>query len=162
MQDPNYTRTWTSVASSADGNRLVATPAGGQIFFSNNGGTNWVMISSFLDSLQWTSIASSADGSRLAVVNSPGSIYNSTDSGMLWEQCALLPSLSWTCVASSADGSKLVAVANGGLIYTSSHGATTPGAAGYLSGTQQTAIELQYVGNGQFLPLSHIGAIVAH
>jgi photosystem II stability/assembly factor-like uncharacterized protein len=162
VQQDNNNRYWTSVASSADGNRLVATPAGGQIFFSNDAGTNWVMMSSFLDSLQWTSIASSADGSRLAVVNSPGNIYDSTDSGLLWVQCALLPSLYWTSIASSADGSKLVAVANGGQIYTSSHGTTTPGALGYLSGTQQTAIELQYVGNGQFLPLSHIGAIVAH
>jgi len=162
VQQDNNNRYWTSVASSADGNRLVATPAGGQIFFSNDAGTNWVMMSSFLDSLQWTSITSSADGSRLAVVNSPGNIYDSTDSGLLWVQCALLPSLYWTSIASSADGSKLVAVANGGQIYTSSHGTTTPGALGYLSGTQQTAIELQYVGNGQFLPLSHIGAIVAH
>ena len=73
-----------------------------------------------------------------------------------------LPTASWTGVASSADGSKLVLVANGNQIYTSSQGSTTAGTAGYLRGTRLTAIELEYVGNGIFIPLSHEGTIRAY
>jgi hypothetical protein len=65
-------------------------------------------------------------------------------------------------VACSADGTKLVLVANGGQIYTSSQGSTTAGATGYLSGTRLTAIELEYVGNGIFMPLSHEGTLRAY
>src|SRR5260370_42513143 len=66
----------------------------------------------------------------------------------------------WVSVASSADGSKLVAVVQGGQIYTSTpsfFSSTTAGMAGYLTGGQFAAIELQYIGNGQFLELSHEG-----
>jgi hypothetical protein len=39
---------------------------------------------------------------------------------------------------------------------------TTPGTAGYLAGGPNSAIELQYIGNGQFMPLNYVGAISAH
>ena len=70
-------------------------------------------------------------------------------------------SRNWTSVASSADGSKLVAVANNGQIYTS-HPNSTPGTAGSVTGGQSTAVELQYIGNNQFLPLSHEGTILSY
>ena len=73
-----------------------------------------------------------------------------------------LPAASWTGVACSADGSKLVLVANGNQIYTSSQGSTTTGTVGYLRGTRLTAIELEYIGNGIFIPLSHEGTIRAY
>jgi hypothetical protein len=47
-----------------------------------------------------------------------------------------------------------------GQIYTSAPN-TTSGAAGYLTGGQNVAIELQYLGNGEFLPMSHEGIIQA-
>ena len=69
----------------------------------------------------------------------------------------------WGAVASSADGSKLVAGIGPfslGQLYTSIPiSSTTPGTAGYLLSGQPSAIELQYVGSGQFVPLSHEGAI---
>ena len=68
----------------------------------------------------------------------------------------------WYAVASSSDGTKLVAVVYGGQIYTSGLATTTPGASGYLLGGQNTAIELQYIGNNQFLPLSHEGAFFVY
>jgi len=75
------------------------------------------------------------------------------------------PATSWTGIASSADGSQLVAVANpggGSFIYLSSQFSTTTGTNGYAAGSQQTAIELLYVGNGLFLPLSQEGTIRAY
>ena len=89
-----------------------------------------------------------------------GQIYTSTDSGGTWSPRDT--SRAWYAVASSADGSKLVAVVYGGQIYTSGLATTTPGVSGYLLGGQNTAIELQYIGNNQFLPLSHEGAFFAY
>jgi hypothetical protein len=77
----------------------------------------------------------------------------------------------WYSVTSSSNGSKLVAVVNGGLIYISTDSGVTwtnpipstlSGTVGYLTGEHLTAVELQYIGGGQFLPLSHEGALTAH
>jgi photosystem II stability/assembly factor-like uncharacterized protein len=153
-------RGWQSVAGSADGIKLVAVVYTGQIYTSIDSGVTWTPRE---NNRNWLSVASSADGTRLvAGVFSGGQIYTSTDSGMTWTPRA--SNRNWLSVASSADGAKLVAVASGGQIYTSipiSVSSTTPGTTGYLLGNQNSAIELQYLGNGQFLPLSYVGLIQA-
>jgi len=154
-------RGWFSVASSSDGTKLVAVDgfgsgSGGQIHTSTDSGVTWAADGSSQD---WSSVASSADGSKLVAVVNGGQIYTFTDS-----DATLTPresNRSWRSVASSADGSKLVAVADGGQIYTYSS-ADPPGTTGYLLGDQLSAIELQYIGNGQFMPLSHEGTIIAY
>ncbi len=115
----------------------------------------------------WHSVASSADGSKLVAVVDGGQIYTSTDSGVSWTPRE--SNRVWFSVASSADGSKLVAVVyNGqynGQIYTSTptfFSSTTGGTSGYLTGGQFGAIEVQYIGNGQFLELSHEGTLNAN
>jgi hypothetical protein len=153
-------RNWTALASSADGSQLIAAVSSGQLYISFDSGTTWTANPSI--SGTWTSVASSADGSRLVAVASSGSVYTSNDSGTTWAQRMDLPAASWTGVACSADGSKLVLVANGNQIYTSSQGSTSTGTAGYLRGARLTAIELEYVGNGIFIPLSHEGTIRAY
>jgi hypothetical protein len=147
-------RSWNSVASSVDGSRLVAAVLSGQIYTSADSGVSWTPRES---SRGWRSVASSADGSKLVAVAANSQVYTSTDSGVSWTPRE--GSRWWVSVASSADGSKLVAaVINGGQIYTSIVN-TTPGTAGYLLGAPSAAIELQYIGNGQFLPLSHQGEV---
>jgi hypothetical protein len=155
------TRAWSAVASSADGSRLIAAVSGGQLYLSSNFGVTWAPVNP-VAALSWTALASSADGSRLVAAASSGQVYISTDSGASWNQNFNVPSLTWSGAACSADGSMLVLVANGGQIYTSSQGGTTTGTAGYLTGTRETAIELEYVGGGIFLPLSHEGTIRAY
>jgi hypothetical protein len=151
---------WTSLSSSADGSRLVAVANPGQIYISPDAGTTWVASTPEF-SVAWTSVASSSDGSHLAATyTGPGYVYSSTDSGTTWATRA--PNLSWMGIASSADGGKLVIVANNGQIYTFSQSSTTAGTAGYLSGAGQSAIELNYVGNGIFMPLNHEGTIRAY
>jgi hypothetical protein len=81
------------------------------------------------------------------------------DSGVTWT--ARENSRNWVSVASSADGSKLVAAEFGGQIYVSVPGSTS-GTSGYLLGDQYSAIELQYTGGAQFLPLSFTGNILAY
>jgi photosystem II stability/assembly factor-like uncharacterized protein len=118
---------WYSVASSADGNKLVAVdefalPSGGPIYTSINSGTTWVQTSA--PNAYWYSVASSADGNKLvAVVNGSG-IYTTTNSGAVWVLTSA-PFGNWYSVASSADGSKLAAVMHGVGIYTSTNSGST-------------------------------------
>ena len=132
----NWTQTsapimnWNSVASSSDGNKLVAVVNGGGIWASANSGTNWAQTSA--PSTNWTTIAASADGSKLVAAASVGGIWVSTDSGTNWTQTSA-PNTTWFVVTSSADGNKLVAAVGGqspgnefsGLIYTSTNSGVT-------------------------------------
>lgn len=155
-------RNWTSVASSSDGSKLVAVVSGGQIYTSTNSGINWTARESIRS---WRAVTSSTDGSKLAAVVNGGQVYTSTDLGMNWTPHE--SSQLWYSVASSSDGSKLIAVVENGQIYTSTPpsatpGATTAGTAGSLTGGQGSAIELQYIGNNQFMPISHEGTIFGY
>lgn len=149
-------RNWSSVASSADGIKLVATVNGGQIYTSTDYGVTWTPRDG---NRSWTGVASSADGTRLVATVSGGQIYTSIDSGITWT--ARDSNRGWTGVASSASGDRIAATVSTGQIYSSDNlnPVTTSGAAGYLLGEQYSAIELQYVGNNQFIPLSHEGFI---
>jgi hypothetical protein len=120
---------WTSVASSADGTRLVAAAqpyannyfnVAGGIFTSLDSGATWAPTSAPTN-VTWTSVASSADGSKLVAVSQSngdtngdnlGSIYTSQDSGTTWLQTSA-PSNHWMRVACSGDGTKVFAVPEG-------------------------------------------------
>jgi hypothetical protein len=154
-------RNWVSVASSADGSKLAAAVSGGVIYTSGNSGSTWV--TNNVPMANWQSIASSADGSKLAAVIYGGGIYLSSNFGLTWAQAGAA-SNNWFSIASSADGSKLAATVYGGGIYTSQtalQSVSTMGTNGYISGTQGSAVELQYIGNGQFMPVSSAGTIWA-
>ncbi len=149
-------RAWYAVASSADGSKLVAVVEGGLIYTSTDSGVTWAPRET---SRSWRAVASSADGSKLVAATSIGQLYVSTDFGITWVPRSF--PAQWTAVAASADGTRLVAAVSGGQIYTSAQN-TTLGTEGYLTGGQFTSLELQYIGNGKFLPLSHEGTIVGH
>jgi hypothetical protein len=110
-----------SVASSADGTKLMGAAGNGGGFYSSTDlGTTWTSNSA----PAWGSpqIASSADGTKLVVVDSygypsGGLIYTSTNGGTTW-MVANAGSNFWNAVASSADGSKLVASAGDNGVYT--------------------------------------------
>ena len=123
---------WSSVASSADGSKLIAAvgdPYGppGHIYTSTNSGATWAPTTAPITN--WAAVASSADGARL-VAAAGGIYYNyspiftSADSGATWIQTSA-PITNWTGIASSADGMKLVAVSWGLAIYTSTNAGTT-------------------------------------
>jgi hypothetical protein len=123
---------WTSVASSADGTKLVAAATinplgGGLIYASTNSGLTWTLTGAPTNN-HWTAVASSADGSKLVAASqfeiskNYGGVYTSTNFGMTWTSNNV-PAAAWASVASSADGTKLVAV--GGGIYTSTNSGTT-------------------------------------
>jgi hypothetical protein len=107
--------TWTAVASSADGTKLVMAGAGssynGPIYTSKDSGLTWQSTPAPLR--LWDGVASSADGTRLAAVVShsafyAGGIYFSTNSGTNWTLTGA-PDIAWASIASSADGKNLLA-----------------------------------------------------
>jgi len=84
---------WSSLACSVDGTKLVAV-AQPFIYASTNSGATWFRTGA--PSSSWTSVASSADGINLvatsAAIYNPagggahgGPVYTSTDSGVNWQ-----------------------------------------------------------------------------
>ena len=156
-------RSWSCVASSADGSKLIAAVSVGQIYTSTDSGVTWTPR---YISAGWTAVASSADGSQLVATAYNNDINTSTDSGITWTHrygnWTPSPSSSPYCVASSADGTKLVVgYSPYGPILTSAQ-SSTAGTTGYLLGGPNAAIELQYIGNGEFIPVSHEGSITVY
>ena len=108
---------WSTVASSADGQRLVVAAGGAERTFTNgvlytsaDAGLSWS--SNNLPVSSWQSVASSADGKTLlAAVGGfvSGPIYVSTNAGASWS-LTTAPLTNWQKVALSADGTKLVAM----------------------------------------------------
>jgi len=159
---------WASVTMSADGNKLAAAVGGGGIYTSSNGGAGWTLQSGAPASANWASIDSSSDGSKLVAAVSGGGIYTSSNFGITWTQQTNAPIRSWSSIALSADGTKAAAVVNNatiGGIYVSEatpQTTTTVGTTGYLIGGQGSAVELQCIGNNQFMPVSFAGNIWAY
>jgi hypothetical protein len=157
---------WYDVASSADGSRLVAVAYGGGIYTSSNSGGTWAQQGGATNA-NWTAVASSSDGSKFAAVVNGGGIYTSSNFGVTWVQQGNAPTEIWNAIAASADGTKLAAAvynAMSGGIYVSQASpltSTTVGANGYIIGGQGSAVELQYIGNNQFMPVSFAGNIWA-
>jgi photosystem II stability/assembly factor-like uncharacterized protein len=150
---------WKCVASSSSGafSVAVATVTSGHIY---TGAAATFTDVNNAPAGYWLSVACSVDGSRI-VAGGQNGLYASTDSGHTWTQ-GNAPSQTYQSVASSTDGSHLVA-AGGGYLYTaqatSTNVTTSIGVAGYLTGGQNSSVELQYLGNGQFIPISHEGTV---
>ncbi len=115
---------WFGLASSADGNKLVAVGQGG-ICLSTNAGATWTAANSPSNAMGWWGAASSSDGTKLAVTGGgfilAGPIYLSTNSGAAWSKAGV-PDKIWTSIACSAGGNIFFATAtgtNGGSIYVS-------------------------------------------
>ena len=156
---------WTAVASSADGSRLAAANGSGYIYTSTDSGVTWSQ--SGAPAANWSSLTSSADGEKLAATIGGGGIYFSSNAGATWTQQAGAPAQNWDAIASSADGTRLAAsVYNIGVgIYlsqASTQVSSATGTNGFISGGPGTAVELQYIGNGQFMPVSSAGTLWAH
>jgi DNA-binding beta-propeller fold protein YncE len=114
---PPVPATWTTIASSAEGGRLIVAAGGvdnstnGPLYTSADAGLSWT--SNNLPSQYWRSVASSADGRTLVAAvggRHVGPIYISTDGGNSWALSGA-PITNWQAVAVSADGRKLAAVA---------------------------------------------------
>jgi hypothetical protein len=119
---------WQSIASSADGSKLIASSVNylpfwlGGIYTSSDSGATWIQ-STNLPGTNWIAVASSANGIKLVAAVDDGSIYVSTNAGATWTATSA-PAEDWRSLASSSDGTKLIAASNG-PIYTSNDSGTT-------------------------------------
>jgi len=202
----------TAISCSADCSRLAATVHGGAIYTSANSGSTWAPQSGGAPtSANWSCIASSYDGYKLAAAVNGGNIYTSTDAGATWTARTNAPVAAWSAITSSSDGGRIAAVVNSGGIYVSGNygltwtkqsvddqdwysiaaaqdlsamaavssdtgttgkiyywqaaiqsTTTTPGVGGSITGSAGSAVELQYIGGGIFVPVSSIGVIWAN
>jgi|GEM_PF-734617 len=123
---------WSTLASSADGTKLIGlvnvyqdTTSKGYIYRSSNSGQTWTEDKS-LGAKQWLAAASDASGSNLIIANGEGELYTSNDSGASWTSQTVDYSdpspLIWFQVASSPDGQKLAASTANNRLYLSSNG----------------------------------------
>jgi hypothetical protein len=154
-------RAWTCVAVSGDGSRMVAGVNSGQLYFSLDFGVTWIPIVLSVGNVNWTAVACSDDGLRMVAASSFGGLFVSDDSGVTWTARANLPNLNWTGVTASSDASTIAAVGSVDKIYISSQATTTYGTTGMLVGSRLSAVELMYVGGGNFMPVSYAGTIRA-
>jgi hypothetical protein len=122
---------WSSVASSADGSKLVAAVNGGLIYTSTNSGSTWVATSAPTN--LWWRVASSADGARLFAVSS--GLYASADSGSTWQPTGEGAQY-FNSIACSADGTKLAATYLFGRAFSTNSGATWM----YLDGPEPVSV----------------------
>jgi hypothetical protein len=131
----------TSLATSADGSKLVAASYTGPFYFSGDSGAMWEEVPTTFAYL--LSVASSADGTRLLAgtwdpFHPPGtggyfSALTSTNSGATWAYTGLY-SIGRALVASSADGERLVVAGGpngfgvgGGVAISTNSGSTWTG-----------------------------------
>jgi photosystem II stability/assembly factor-like uncharacterized protein len=116
-------KTWVTVASSADGSKLIAGSLGQIYCTSTNSGSTWITNNqpqkgSFFSG-SWSSIASSANGTKLVAVLG-NIIWVSTNSGTAWFSNNVPGVSFFGSVALSADGTKLVVVVGNNSSSTSS------------------------------------------
>lgn len=151
---------WQDVTSSADGSKLAAVAGGGRIYVSTDSGVTWTPQEA---SRNWSCVTSSATGDTLVAGVTGGQLYVSHDSGLTWT--AREVNRLWTGVACSADGARLLSAAEAQSLFASELGEGPPSTTvttGVLRGLRASAVELQYIGNDQFMPLSSIGTLIAY
>ncbi|TAG28125.1 MAG: hypothetical protein EAZ37_02085 [Burkholderiales bacterium] len=109
----DVTRSWVSVASSADGNKLVAATNDGEILTSADAGVSWVLRT--VPPREWKKMASSSDGSILYAAFQTsggfGGVFASRDAGLTWTE-VFFGTTVFTDLAVSADGLKVIVVSD--------------------------------------------------
>jgi hypothetical protein len=143
-------RRWSSIACSANGQRLVASVYEGGLYTSQDAGVTWQ--SHLTNEVhRWWRVASSADGQLLVVKGCDGEIFISTNGGESWD-VRVLDTPNCGSVTVSTQGNRLVALTG---VSTSKRIAvsaptTTPGASAAVAGDAGSQIELTYAGSNQF------------
>ena len=160
------TANWTAVVVSADGSRMAAAALNTPLYLSTNSGASWFKSSSPANN--WTCMAASADCTRLVAGASNSVIFASVNFGATWTALNSPTNQAWSALCSSANGNLLSAGVNNsqsGFLYYSSGSVqitTLTSTNGFLSGSQGSAVELQHIGNGRFMPVSSAGALWAN
>ena len=131
-------REWQSVASSSNGQVVIASVYGGNIWKSTNGGTSWTQLTNIAGTRM--RLAISNNGSVLVAANYQGLFKVSPDGGATWDSDST--NRYWNAIAMNNDGSKIIAGSGDGpasqvfsLNYSPAPVITAPDAPNLLSAT---------------------------
>jgi hypothetical protein len=157
----NGSQLFTNNYACSGNGTYLAKVAAGSLSFSTNSGTSWIPINNAPASA--SCVAASSDCTRLVMGASDGLLYASANQGLTWTALTTTNSY-WTGAWMSPDGSKLAASAtangliDGGIFYSSV--STQPNLISTnVIGSQGSAVELQYIGGGQFVPAGSTGLL---
>lgn len=182
--------TWPVTAGTANGFAIACSADGGTLFTGNvacSGSGKYVAkwsgttitISNFFAGTSATATAPatptclgvSSDCTKLLIGGNNGLLYASANQGKTWAALTS-SSQSWSSVWMSQDGSKFGGSVNsngggtGGVYYCNVSALPNTSTSAYpnggIGGSQGSAVELQYIGNNQFMPVSSTGLIWAN
>jgi hypothetical protein len=154
----------SALVAARTGSKLVAAYNGG-ISTSTNFGASWTPTPA--GALAWSSLAGSSDCTRLVAGVNGGLFYASANFGATWTALSTTNQY-WSGLTMSADGStfagavKTVGTPQGGIYYSSTSAQPNTTSTNSIVGSQGSAVELQYIGNGQFMPVSSSGILWAN
>ena len=134
----------------------------GAISISTNAAASWTPITGPAGTV--TCLAVSGDCLRMVAGVNSGLLYCSANQGATWT-AVNNTNLFWTGAYMSADGSRFAATAstvggvNGGIYHYKVN--VQPGVVctSSVSGSQDATVDLQYLGNNQFMPISGVGTV---
>jgi hypothetical protein len=187
QKSTNSGATWFSTGINQTGNFISCT-AGGNLLFASNyacsgNGTNLARLLSGAVTIStnggaafsiavttpvtFNCLAASSDCTKLVGGSGNGLLYATSNRGATWT--ALTTSAqNWSGAWMSPDGSKLAATVstsgsvNGGIYFGNVVPLPDTVTTNSIGGSRGSAVELQYIGNGQFMPVSSVGTIWAN
>jgi len=110
---------WRYMATSENGQVILASTNGGYLYLSINGGTSWSTIGS--STFGAVRVAVSTDGTKLLAAEYNGNLWVSTNMGSTWSKTGI--STTWQGVAMTPTGSIMYATtASTSLYYSSNYG----------------------------------------
>lgn len=172
------TQTGKFLSCTADGNVLFASNyacsgngtnlaklASGLVTVSTNGGSTFAI--SITTPVAFNCLAASSDCTKLVGGSANGFLYASSNRGATWT--ALTSSAQvWSGAWMSPDGSKFAATVStsgsvtGGIYFGNVVPLPDTFSTNSIGGSRGSAVELQYIGNGQFMPVSTSGTLWAN
>jgi len=167
-----------SIACSADGSKVFTSGvacsgngtylgevSGGKVAYSINSGGSFNTVTGGPSGV--TCVAVSSDCTKMVAGVSGGLLWASSNQGATWTALTTT-NLYWTGVWMSPDGSKLAGTAftsgviGGGVFSASVSALPNTSTTSSICGSQGSAVELQYLGNGQFMPVGSTGLLWAN
>lgn len=154
---------WTSISMSSDGSKLIACADGtgglSGVWISSDFGATWTRVQP-ITARAYLWIELSDDGTKYLMAASPNNWMGSGDFGSVPSN-TIPNNLAFISGAISNNASRRVAITSTG-IYVPQYRSllnSTVGTAGSITGADVSAVELQYVGNNEFIRLSSTGTI---
>ncbi len=159
-------RTFTgNIACSGNGTNLATFTSSGISVSTNAGASFGVNVPAPSGNL--SCLAVSSDCTRLVVGASNGLLYASANLGATWTSITSSNQV-WSGAWMSGDGGKFAATVNtvgstvGGVYNYGVNVLPTISTNSTISGSQGTAVELQFIGNNRWMPVSFAGTIWAY